>query len=220
MPASLRIKPLDRTVMFQPGGALDPATAARQVAAFARDQVAQAETIDAEALGHDVTHTDFVNGLPSQDYEAVKPGQSIVAVFDLGTDALQWILDMLILAAPYLTGQFKRSITIYADGEPVDSVAAAANASEVVFLPLVPYGRKIERGQSPQAPEGVFQGVAALAAARYGNQASIKFSFREPTGGANELETWARKHSAKAGWRQRRQYSVDVRQPAIVVTLR
>ena len=222
MPASIRLKQVNISEMFRPGGALAPAAAAKEVADFHRGQLAAAETTDEEALGHPVDHTDFVNGQISSDFESIRPGQSIVSTFDVGSEVVQAIDELLIMASPRLTGQFQKSISIYADGDLVRSVAETAGAAEIVFLSLVPYARKIERGKSSQAPDGVFQAVAAMVAARLGNQAKIVFTYREPMGGASGLETWARRHSAKATGRagQRRQYAKDVRQPAIVVSFR
>jgi hypothetical protein len=51
-------------------------------------------------------------------------------------------------------------------------------ASRYEFVSTVPYARKIERGLSPQAPDGVYQVVAVLAQKRFGNVARIRFSYR------------------------------------------
>ena len=222
MPASIRIKPLDRSALFAPGAGLDPARAARQVADFHRAQLAEAEAVDTAVAGHVVDHTDFVNGAVSDDFDKVMPGRSIVSVFAVGSEVVQAILDQLRAAAPVLTGAFRASISIYADGEQIEDAAVTSGAAEIVFLSTVPYARKIERGESSQAPDGVFEAVAAIAAARFGNQAKITFGYREPVGGANALEAWARKHSGKVEGvtARRRQYAKDVRQPAIVVTFR
>lgn len=218
---AVRIRPLDRTALFRPGAALAPDVAARQVADHARELVAAAAAANAAALGRPAPHADVVNGVPGAAYETVRPGGSIVALFDLGTDCLSWILDQLKAAAPVLSGEYRASIAIYADGVAVDTPAAASAAGEVAFVSTVPYARKIERGESPKAPHGVFQAVAALAAARYGNVARIRYAFREPVGGATALEAWASTRSARdASRQQRQQYLKDVRQPAVVVSFR
>lgn len=222
MAAQVRIRPLDRSVAFRPGGALSPERAAAQVAAHARALVAEVAAANAEALGRAAAHDDFVNGVPSAPYESVRPGGSIVAVFDLGSDCLAFVYAQLQAHAPVLTGAFRGSITIYADGIAVASPAEAIAAAEVVFVSTVPYARKIERGSSLKAPNGVFEAVAALAQARYGNIAKISFGFREPGGGRNVLEAWAAGHSAREAGsaKQRAQYLKDVRQPAVIVAMR
>jgi hypothetical protein len=227
MGVRLRIKPLDRRVLFAPGGALSPEAAAKQVADVARQLIAEAEAANAQALGRSVAYTTFVNGSQSENLESVRPGQSIRAEFDLGSDLLQWVYDQLQRTAPVKTGAFRDSIAMFADGTQVDALADAAQAREVVFTSLVPYARKIEGKsgrppQSAQAPNGVFEVVAKVAAQRYGNQARIRFTYTSPTGGAEALESWARQHSAKREGEvmRRRQYSKDTRQPAIIILFR
>jgi len=75
-----------------------------------------------------------------------------------------------------------------------------------VFLNIQPYARKIERGQSSQAPDGVYQAVATLAQRRFGNVAKITFSYRTAIGGAII--------GGRKGDRS------DLRNPAIIVSLR
>ena len=222
MASTLRIVPLDRAALFAPGASLSPEAAVAAVARFARDEVAAAAAINAAALGHPVPHADAVGGVPGAPYEAVRPGQSIVATFDLGGDVLDYVFAQLVKHAPVRSGAYAASIAIFADGQQVAAPADARQADEILFTSLVPYARKIERGASKQAPDGVFQAVAALAAARYGNTARVRFTFREPMGGANALEDWASEHAARVEGRskQRRQYLKNVRQPAVVVTFR
>lgn len=220
MAAQVRIRPLDRSVAFRPGGALSPEWAAAQVAAHARALVAEAAAANAEALGRPATHDDFVNGVPSAPYESVRPGGAIAAVFDLGSDCLAFVYAQLQAHAPVSTGAFRTSITTYADGIAVASPAEVMAAAEVVFVSTAHYARKIERGESRKAPNGVFEAVAALAQARYGNIAKISFGIREPVGGNNALEAWAAGHSAREAGHaeQRAQYFKDVRQPAVIVS--
>ena len=141
----------------------------------------------------------------------------IVAIYDLGSDVIQWIFDELRRTAPVLTGAFKESIAGYVDGAEVSGPPAIPpGAREVVFVATVPYARKIERGQSRMAKDGVFEAVSALARRRFGNIANIRFSYRSPLGGDTRLEKWARaKNRAKRG-----QAARDRRQPAIIVSFR
>lgn len=223
MPVSTRFQVRSREQVVSDFGVSNARLAAVAVADTHRASVVEALTLDEQALGNVPDRTDFVNGVPSADFESVRPGNSIVTVLDLATEVVQSVYDLLVVASPYLTGDYQRSITIYADGKSVDSPAEALGAQEVVILPLVPYARKIERGASLQAPDGVFEAVAAIASQRYGNQARVAFTYREPVGGANELESWARDHSERTAEGRaavRRQYSKDVRQPAVVIQFR
>jgi hypothetical protein len=73
---------------------------------------------------------------------------------------------------------------LLADGAEVDpSGANVPPADEYVFINTVPYARRIERGSSSQAPDGVYQAVAMLARGRFGNIARITYSFRTVSSG-------------------------------------
>ena len=91
----------------------------------------------------------------------------------------------MIANSPYLTGAYAASHKLYADGVETDAQNPKP-AERYVFLSTLPYARKIEGirkggekkpGQSKQAPDGVYEGVAALARARFGNLAWIRFTF-------------------------------------------
>jgi hypothetical protein len=58
-------------------------------------------------------------------------------------------------------GLYKRSHVLIADGVAVDDgkIPPLAKTSDVRFN-IQPYARKIERGLSPQRPDGVYQAVA------------------------------------------------------------
>ncbi len=108
----------------------------------------------------------------------------------------------------------------------VDVGTEIPEASEYAFLNTQPYSRKIERGESPQAPEGVFQVVATLAQSRFGNIAKITFSYRAVMGGA--IGAWAMTPSARSlAARSGSTGSSDIkrtewltRSPAIIITVK
>lgn len=209
MPVAAKVQLIDRDVIFRLSAGLTPQDQSKAVAAYARQVIAAADAQNARAEGHQVTKRTFVDGAASADFERVRPNGTIVAEWDLGNELIQWIYGQLQAAAPVLTGKYKASITVYADGVQVENLAHPPEATEYAFVALVPYARKIERW------DGVFEGVASIASARFGNVARIKFSYRSPIGGANELEAWARRHASTL-----RQRSLDTRQPAIVVTFK
>jgi hypothetical protein len=76
------------------------------------------------------------------------------------------------------------------------------DAREWVFVSVAPYARRIERGWSRQAPDGVYQAVAALARRRFGSLAMVQFTYR----GVSGLSFPKRRSAA------------DMRPPAIVIT--
>lgn len=194
---------------------------------FARERLVEAKTQNMRVLGRAPTHTTFVDGMPSDDLEKVRPDGRIVFDFDIGTGVVQWIDQALEEASPVKNGKYQRSHAIYADGVEVANVMAAEGADEVVILPLVPYARKIEGAgkrppQSSRAPNGVYQVVAVMAARRYGNMASIKFTYMNPIGGASDLAKWAGANAGKrrGAKKQQRQLQKNLRQPAILIRFR
>jgi hypothetical protein len=222
MSLETKLNPFDRDVLFDLSG-LSPQEQSAALAEFARQEIAKAVEQNTQAIGHSVEHETFVDGRKNAALESVSPTGTIVAEFDLGTDLVEWIWGQVQKHSPVLTGGFRKSQRLFADGVEVDGPAYIPDgAEEIVITSVAPYARKIERGESKQAPDGVYEAVAAMAATRYGNQARIRFTYREPMGGATELEQWARRHSSReqGAAKRRRQYSKDVRQPAIVITLR
>ena len=106
---------------------------------------------------------------------------------------------------------------------PSPSVSAVnplpSKFTQAVYLNIQPYARKIERGESPQFPDGVYQAVAAIASRRFSNLAKITFTFEAPVGGNSALEQWASQTtqwSSKAG----SDVNWNRRQPAILIELR
>jgi hypothetical protein len=160
------------------------------IASFAREQLADAQDINKRALGSLPTHETFVNGQRSSNIDAVKPSGSVVYEFDLFSSVFGFIDLLLIRNSPVGTppkdrhpGLYRRSHILLADGVEVDQRAALPDAREFVYLNTQPYARKIEKGLSQQAPDGVYQVVAHLAARRFGNIAKITFGYRRLAGG-------------------------------------
>lgn len=222
-----KFRPMDRDVLFS-GAGLSEQEMAGALAAFARDEIQAAERQNETALGRAVSHETAVDGVRGAGLAQVKARSTIVATFDLGSDVVTWVYQEAVRHAPIVSGAFRRSIKIFADGAEVSGPdAVSPNADEIVITSVAPYARKLEGGagkkhMSAQAPDGVFEAVAAMASKRYGNQARIRFSYRSPTGGASGLETWARGNAAKrdGGAAQRRQYQRNTRQPAIIIRFR
>ncbi|MGQ4273399.1 hypothetical protein [Terrihabitans sp. B22-R8] len=192
-----RIDPIARDIELLIAADLSPEAQSRALAAFAREQLADAQTTNEKALGRVPPHVTFVDGQQGGDVDRVRPNGSVVFEFSLLEELFEWIADQLVLHAPQLTGRFADSFLFLADGTEVPTGAPAPEAGEYVFINTQPYARKIERGLSDQAPDGVMEAVATLASKRFGNLARIRFSFRALRG----LDT------------------PDDRQPAIVITV-
>lgn len=216
-----RLQPIERDLAVLFPDDLDAAGRSKILATYARQALAETEASNRQATGHDTTHETFVDGRKGAALETVRPDGTIVFEFDLVLDIFAWIYEQLVIHAPVLTGRFAESFVFTADGVPADPLAATVpQASEYVFTNSQPYTRKIERGQSPQAPDGVFEGIAVLAARRFSNIASIKYSFRSLTAGA--VHDWSKRTSLGRRRNQSVQARADwlTRQPAIVIAVR
>lgn len=203
------IDPLDLDFELLIRDEFSPAARSRALASFAREQLGAAEETNRAALGFVPPHTTVVDGAAGVAEDHVRPDGVIVYGFELLGDLFAWVAEQLRAHAPVLSGRFRDSFELFADGVLVDAAGEIPSAREYVFLSPLAYSRKIEgsSGRPPEsrmAPDGVFEAVAALAAHRFGNQALIRFTFRAPLGGVLV--------AGKAG--------NDLRVPAIVITLR
>lgn len=200
---------------------LSPQAQAATVAQYHRDSLKQAEEANRQVSGQVPPSESFVNGARSDNFAAVEPGKSIVTRFELISDVFVWIDEQLIIHSPVLTEAYARSHTFYADGTEADP-ARPPEADEYVFLSALPYARKIERGQSKQAPDGVYEAVSVLARRRFGNVASISFGYRSPllsyvAGGANRAERAALRNQPAR--RSAMAMERETRVPAIIIRL-
>ena len=215
-----RIEPISRDIQAIIRESLSPAAKSRVLAQFARETINEASDINRRALGKVPPYETFVDGRRSEALDRVRPDGVIVAEFDLISDLLGFVSEQLWVHSPVRTGRYRKSHRIFADGALVGEVAnntralaapggrwtsGSIDAREWVFVSVVPYARRIERGWSRQAPDGVYQAVAALARRRFGNVAKVQFTYRGVTG----LSVRARRS---------RRPPTDMRQPAIVIT--
>jgi hypothetical protein len=184
---------------------LSPEVQVQRFAEFAQEQIEDAKNHNRGILGRVPSYTVSVDGRVGAPLTSVRPNGYVIAEFELLNDVLHWIREQLESNSPVLTGQYKTSHVLFADGNEVGADDVIPLAEEYIFTTPLPYARKIERGQSSQAPDGVYQGVAVLASQRFGNIARIKFSYRAIHTGSIL--------TGKAG------NKADNRNPAIVITL-
>ena len=207
-----RIEPIERSIMLAIREGEPPAERGRRLAGYARQALAEAQEVNRRATGVVPPHSTYVDGRLGAPLESVKPDGVIVFEFDLLNDLFEWIGEMLVANSPVLTGRYASSHAFFADGVKVEPGADLPEAGEYAFVSTTPYSRKIERGLSPQAPEGVYEAVALLARRRFGNIASIRFSYRALFA---QVRGGDRHERAKRG-----RAPVADRFPAIVVTVR
>lgn len=194
-----RVEPIDRDINLILAEELSPKARRARIAEVAGAELRAAQDRNRAALGRVPPHETFVDGRAGAALNAVKPdGGVIVFEFELLDDVFVWVRDQLVRHSPRLTGEYAKSHVFLADGVEVAVGAAVPVAREYVFVNTLPFARKIERGFSQQAPDGVYQVVATLASRRFGNLARIRFSYRTLLGSVKDKNT---------------------RQPAIVITV-
>jgi hypothetical protein len=153
------------------------------LAAFAAESIADAAQQNKQVFGTVPPYDVYVDGQEGAALTDVKPNGVIRAEFHLVNEALEWIAEQLRTHSPVLTGRYSKSHELFADGTQADDPNAPPPADEYVFVNTQSYARKLERGKSSQAPDGVYQAVATLAQRRFGNLAKITFSYRTVLGG-------------------------------------
>lgn len=221
-----KIETFDMEAIFA-GDGLSGEDRSRALASFAREKFSEAQEINRKAIGRAPDSESYVDGARSDALDRVKPDGTIAFEFELASDAVAYCYTMVLEHSPVLTGRYKVSHRIFADGVEVASPEKAASADEVIILSSVPYARKIEGGkkrkpQSPKAPKGVYEVVANMASRRFADSAKIRYTMRQPIGGGSMLDAWATRNASKAegSAKQRSAYAKNTRQPAIVITFR
>jgi len=221
MAVSARVDSITRDIELIISADLSPEAASKAIAGAAREAIDEAEDINARVLGSVPAKRVYVDGRENAPLETVRPvNGAILAEFDLLEDTLQWIGQQLVLHSPVLSGEYARSHVIVVDGEAINfNDPIPPEFGEIVFINTTPYARKIEKGLSDQAPDGVYEAVAALAARRFGNIVKVRFSFRSPDFGG--INAWASKTAAKGRTSNGAKRDAWLRrQPAIVLTRR
>lgn len=207
---SARIEPIRRDLELLIDENLSPEAFSRQFGQTARRIIEKQDDVNDRTLGRDVKYKTSVDGKPSNKLETAK--HRIVAEWDLLETMFQDILTMLRDASPFITGKYRESITLFADNAPVAITQGLPDAGEYFFAATVPYARKIERGSSLQAPDGVFEAVASVASKRFGNVARVRYGFRAVIAGAgvDYIRSGQGSRSDRASER-------DNRQPAVII---
>lgn len=219
-----KVTPLRKSLELIVDRHLSPAARSQTLATFAKEKLAEAQAQNARAIGRVPPHETYVDGVAGKVERDVRPEGRIVYEFELSTDLVSTIDQLLIQHSPVRSGTYARSHVLFADGVEVDPENAPA-ADEFVFVNAQPYARKIEgiagkRPSSPQAPDGVYEAVAAIVQRRFANVAKVRFQWWSLRGGA--VGKWAQSDSAATLSQHRKTKRREwlTRQPAIIVTMR
>lgn len=217
-----RFEPIDRDIQLIIDENLSPEAQRKMLIDFAKEQVAEASRVNASAFGRPIPYETVVDGRRGALVDSAQATSTIVFEFEMLDDVVRWIADALAENSPVLTGRYRQSHVLFADNVEVQPHEPIPPAREYAIISLVPYARKIERGLSDQAKDGVYEVTAMQARRQFGNIAGIKFSYRSAIGGPSMLEDWARKTKMfRKGRRMRPEAHADWlrRQPAVIITV-
>lgn len=185
MRISTKIEPISRDIRLLIDADLSPEAQSQVLAEYAAEEIAAAAETNRQVLGGEAAEkTVIVDGRVGAALETVRPDGVIVAEFHLIADVIAWIGAQLVQASPVRSGRYQNSHVMFVDGREMPLGAEIDSAREVAFVNVQPYARKIERGASAQAPEGVYMAVAELARRRFGNIARIFFDYQSVVGGS------------------------------------
>ncbi len=181
MAVTVRIEPIRKDIEVLVRDLSDDAAA--QFASFASDQIEDAKEINRSVLGRVPPFKIAVDGSQVTSLNSVKADSVVVVEFELISEVLIFIAEQLQMHSPVKGGTYRRSHVLLADGHEVEPRGQIELAEEYVFVNTTPYARKIERGSSSQAPDGVYQAVASLARGRFRTVGRISYGFRTVVSG-------------------------------------
>lgn len=200
-------------------------------ATFAREQIGYADEVNRAVLGRVPARDTFVDGRKDARLESVRADGQIIAEYHLLEEVLVYIQEQLRKHSPIgksgdprpgHPGMYRDSHVLVVDGKAWEPGAAMpVEFDDAFFASTVPYARRIERGWSSQAPDGVYEAVALLAQRRFGNIARVGFSWRSLLVGG--VADWAGSASARRMAESRRggnratHQDWLTRQPAVTV---
>lgn len=166
----------------------------QELVRLANETIGQATAANRAALGQDVTRRIVVDGRAGAPVESVKAGGVVVALFAVHQAAIDFTWYTLATLSPVDRSADANDI-VYRDnhrllvnGREAELPRPGASVpiepdDEIVFVNLLPYARRIERGWSrTQAPDGVYESASEIVRARFGNIVDVRFTYGEFAG--------------------------------------
>lgn len=220
MALRVKIDPIERVTAATLRADLSRPEQKAAAALLARQGIDEAKEINRRVLGRIPPYVTTVDGRQGAALESVNPdGGQIITEFELIGEVLAWVAAELVARSPVLSGRYRASHTLFADGVEVDAFAVVPLAEEFVFLSPLVYARRLEIGKTKSGrnflvsvPNRIYERTAEDARRRFGNVARVRFSYRAAIGGA------IRAYGGRASRRGGEEHQARV--PAIVVTMR
>lgn len=180
----------------------------------------------------------IVDGVVGAAEEAVRPDGMIIYDYDRLNVVADFALQTLRDKSPVgghgdkHPGLYRDSHTLFLNEKPVADLGSYKTGDEIAIANLTPYSRKIEVGGMTMTVPGtdhVYQQAQQIVAGRYGNIASVEFTYRGLIGlssgsgtfvnpGNDPTRSTARGRSSKTGTKAYNKS--DVRFPCLVITER
>ena len=121
-----------------------------------------------------------VDGAKDAPEETVRPDGTIIYNYSYLQPIVDYAMETLQTLSPVESGEHRSSHSLYVGGATASDVEQAVPGEEVYISNPLPYARKIEMGRMVMSLPGtdhVYEQAARAVKGRFGNQASIKFTF-------------------------------------------
>lgn len=128
-----------------------------------------------------------VDGVEGKRLEDVQPYGRVQEEFEILGWAIDYVVGLLHQFSPVKTGEYLRAHELLVNGHPYVQGAPLRPGDTAEFINRAPYARRIERGWSEHAPNGVFAAVASIARRRIGKLVKVETTARRIRGGAQDL---------------------------------
>lgn len=190
MAVRTKIEPIAATLKLWIDQTMSPAAQNAAFANYARAEIAAGDATNQRVLGRIPPRVVTVDGRRGADLAGVNAqGGHVVTEWELIGEVMIWIGQALRDRSPHVSGDYRDAHTLFADDVEIPIGAQVPHAEEYVFLNPLPYARKIEIGKTKsgrdfviQVPNRIYERTAKDAAAKFGNMAAIKFTYRAPQG--------------------------------------
>ena len=139
-----------------------------------------------EAPPRPLRFTRYVDGAQGAPEEAVRANGVITYVYNRVDVVVQFAMETLFDRSPVYTGAYRLAHTIFLNGVAVSNLKDWKPGSEVSIANFLPYSRKIEIGAMTMRQPGtdhVYEQAEQIVKRRYGNVATIIFTYRGIIGG-------------------------------------
>lgn len=191
---------------------LSPAVVARELARFAKEELARA-IASGEASP---TYDRYVNGQLGLPEDAVVPPGPIVYVFSHWPLAIRTALEELRKRVPIRSGRYANGFIVLANGIIARDYAQIGGSDEVVILNVRPYTRKMETGANKSGARH-FENTRQVMNRRFRDAIVCDLRFLDVRSGLHPGVPWILKRSS--GRRRSSAAGQPITYPALVLNM-